>query len=210
MEWTLPSRKSTQWIVVSAIGFALSIDPLAAAEAVDKAYVQSLASPGKTVLVVQYYDGTGKVVSRKGFASAAGFRAISPTEIGVDDRTSLRLYGLETCGGEMVNRKEDFAGRCEDFAREQLATLLKSPKVILCRAFLSEEKAPRQNVTCFGYYNFPGSLDSIDNLEEELLSLGALRLIRKPDGTLMRQDLIEAEKVGQKGFGMWADPRHRQ
>jgi hypothetical protein len=84
---------------------------------------------------------------------------------------------------------------------------LKFPKVILCRAFVSEEGATKQDVTCFGYYNFPGSLDSIDNFEEQLLSLGALRLAKKPDGSPLRPDLVEAEKVGRQGYGMWSDPR---
>ena len=44
--------------------------------------------------------------------------------------------------------------------------------------------------------------------EEQLLSLGALRLAKKPDGTPVRPDLSKAEEIGQKGsFGMWADPR---
>jgi len=37
-----------------------------AAGAIDKDYIRSLAAPGKTVLVIEYYDGQGKVVDRKG------------------------------------------------------------------------------------------------------------------------------------------------
>lgn len=178
-----------------------------AAGGVDRAYVKSLAAPGKTVLVIEYYDGGGKVVDRKGFASAVGFKAGSPTDVQVSREITLHLYGLEPCRGEMVNQRENFAGRCADFATQQLQILLKSPKVLFCRAFLTEKNAPRQDATCFGYYNFPGSLDTVDNLEEQLVSLGALRLSRKPDGSLMRPDLTDAEKIGQGGFGMWADPR---
>ena len=55
---------------------AISVCPLAhAAGPVDESYVRSLAAPGKTVLVMEYYDGQGKVIGRKGFASASGFRA---------------------------------------------------------------------------------------------------------------------------------------
>lgn len=175
--------------------------------AIDQAYVKSLAAPGKTVLVVEYYDPAGKVVDRKGFASPSGFRAKSPVDIAVDTEVGLHIYGLEPCRGEMVNQKEGFAGRCGDYAREQLDILLKSAKVIFCRAFLTERNAPLQDATCFGYYNYPGSLDTIDNLEEQLVSLGALRLSKKQDGTLMRPDLADAEKTGRGGFGMWADPR---
>lgn len=173
----------------------------------EPAYIKSLAAPGKMVLVVEYYDGDRTVVSRKGYASAIGFRASSPNEIMVDSKTTLHLYGVEPCQGEMINRKEGFSGSCEEFAQQQLKILLKYPKVILCRAFLTEENAARQDVTCFGYYFFPGSLDSISNFEEDLLSLGALRLAKKADGSLMRPDLAEAERIGRQGFGMWADPR---
>lgn len=183
------------------------VKPAFAVSAVDPAYIKSLAAPGKTVLVVEYHDGAKTVVSRKGYASSAGFRAASSAEIVVDGKTSLHLYGLEPCVGDMVNRKENYSGSCADFAQQQLQILLKSPKVILCRAFVSEENAIEQDVTCFGYYNFAGSLDSVDNFEEQLLSLGALRLAKKPDGTLMRSDLADAEKIGRQGFGMWADPR---
>jgi len=71
--------------------------PAFAAPGIDKNYVRSLAAPGKTVLVIEYYDGGGKPVGRKGYASASGFKAISPTEFRVNDKTALRLYGVEAC-----------------------------------------------------------------------------------------------------------------
>ena len=200
--------RNTAKAVGMAVAVVVAAVPISrAAGPVDPTYMKSLAAPGKTVLVVEYYDGANAVVSRKGFASVTGFRASSPVDIDVNGKSALHLYGLEPCEGEMVNRKENYAGSCRDFAQQQLQILLKSPRVILCRAFLSEENAARQDVTCFGYYNFPESLDSIDNFEEQLLSLGALRLEKKPDGTLMRPDLAAAEKIGRQGFGMWADPR---
>ena len=181
-----------------------------AASAIDRNYVKSLASPGKSVLVIEYYDGNGKVASRKGFASASGYKAISPTEIRVDDKTVLSLYGLEACNGDMVNRKDDYAGSCADYAQKQLQIMLQSPKVLFCRAFVSEETTAKQNVTCYGYYNYPGSLDSVDMLEEQLLSLGALRIAKEPSGKLARPDLENAQKIGKDGsYGMWADPRVR-
>jgi len=174
---------------------------------VDRAYVKSLAAPGKAALVIEYYDPAGKVVDRKGFASPSGFHAKSPVDVEVDAKVGLHLYGLEPCWGEMVNQKEGFAGKCGDYARQQLEVLLNSAEVIFCRAFLTERDAPLQDATCFGYYNYPGSLDTVDNLEEQLVSLGALRLSKKQDGSLMRPDLAGAEKIGRGGFGMWADPR---
>ncbi len=193
------------------IGAALAAIVLAgpgqAAQPVDKAYIRSLAAPGKTVLVVEYYDGQGKVVDRKGYASAGGYRAISPTDIGVEQNLSLRLFGIEPCTGEMVNRRENYAGTCSDYALKGLAMLLKSPKVIFCRAFLTEQQAPVQDATCYGYYNFPGSLDSVDMFEEQLVSLGTHRVVKKEDGSPARPDLMGADKIGRGGYGMWADPR---
>lgn len=187
-----------------AIGVCL---PAYAAEPVDEAYIRSLAAPGKTVLVMEYYDGQGKISERKGYASASGFRAISATDFRVDADLTVHLYGIEPCQGEMVNRKEGFTGSCDDYARRGLETLLQSPKVIYCRAFVSETGAKAQDATCYGYYNYPGSLDTVDMFEEQLVSLGSHRLARRPDGTPARTDLKEAEEIGRRGFGMWADPR---
>jgi hypothetical protein len=174
---------------------------------VDKDYIRSLAAPGRTVLVIEYYDGQGRVAERKGYASAAGFGATSPTDIRVDETVTLRLFGIEPCDGDLVNRRERFTGSCADFARRGLETMLKSPKVIFCRVFVSEQNAPAQDATCYGYYNYPGSLDAVDMLEEQLVSLGSHRIAKKPDGSLARPDLQKAEKIGRSGFGMWADPR---
>lgn len=196
--------KRTAAIVLSS---ALSAHPALAVGDIDKNYIRSLAAPGKTVLVIEYYGGVGEVAERKGYASTGGFKAVSPTDFKIDGNTVVHLYGLEPCQGDMVNRSEDFAGSCADFARQQLAIMLQSPKVIFCRAFVSEQNAQKQDATCYGYYNFPGSLDTIDMFEEQLLSLGALRIASNPDGTPMRPDLVEAEKIGKGGFGMWADPR---
>lgn len=184
--------------------------PSLAAEAIDEAYVRSLAAPGRTVLVVEYYDGQQGVAERKGYSSQTGFSPISPTEFRVDRDVAIRLYGIEPCSGDMVNRQEDFAGSCNEFATRGLETLLQSPRVVFCRAFVSEMNAPIQNATCYGYYHFPGSLDTVDMFEEQLVSLGTHRVAKRPDGTPARDDLDEAERIGRGGFGMWADPRVRE
>ena len=192
------------------VGVVAAITTASAAEPIDKAYVRSLVAPGKTVLVVEYYDGQGKVAARKGYASASGYKAISPTDFRVDEKLSLHLFGIEPCDGDMVNRREGFAGSCADFARRGLETLLKSPKVVFCRAFVTEQNASVQDATCYGYYNYPGSLDSVDMFEEQLVSLGTHRIAKKSDGSRQREDLVQAEKIGRGGFGMWADPRIKQ
>lgn len=179
-----------------------------AAEQIDKDYVRSLAAPGRTVLVVEYYDGEGKISQREGYSSQAGYKALSPTDIRVTQDITLHLYGLEPCEGEFVNRAEGYAGSCADFAQEQLQIMLNNPRVLFCRAFITEINAPRQNATCYGYYFVPGAMDAVDMLEEQLVSLGAMRLARRPDGTPLRPDLSEAEEIGRNtDLGMWADPR---
>jgi hypothetical protein len=181
--------------------------PAYAAGPVDETYIRSLAAPGRTVLVMEYYDGQGKVSERKGYASASGFKAVTATDFQVAAGLTVHLFGIEPCQGDLVNRKEDFAGSCDDYARQGLATLLQSPRVIYCRAFVSETGAQVQDATCYGYYNYPGSLDTVDMFEEQLVSVGSHRIAKRPDGTLARTDLEEAEAIGRRGYGMWADPR---
>lgn len=179
-----------------------------AAPAVNEDYVKSLAAPGKTALVIEYYDGKGEVAARKGYASASGYKALSGTDFRVDANTTMRLYGLEACKGDMVNRSEEFSGSCADYAKEQLGIALQSPKVLFCRAFITELNATVQNGTCYGYYNYPGAMDAVMMLEEQLVSIGGVRLSRKSDGSPERPDLSKAEEIGKKGsYGMWADPR---
>ena len=158
------------------------------------------APPGARRLVLFRYQA-------RRYASASGFTAVSATDFRVDASLTVHLYGIEPCQGDMVNLKEDFAGSCDDYAHQALATLLQSPRVIYCRAFVSETGAQSQDATCYGYYNYPGSLDTIDMFEEQLVSLGGHRIAKRPDGTPARSDLEEAEAIGRRGYGMWADPR---
>lgn len=180
-----------------------------AAGAVDPEYVRSLAAPGKSVLVIEYYDADRNPVSRTGFAAADGFRSRSPVDIAVGAQLTLHLFGLEPCKGEIVNRREGFAGSCDSYGRAQLDILLKPAKVIFCRAFLTERAAPRQEVTCFVYTHYPGALDAVTNVEKQLLSIGALRLSKTGAGVPLRPDLEEAERIGRTGYGMWEDPGGR-
>lgn len=201
----------TSKCIMATMLAALSLAaPSLAAEAIDEAYVRSLAAPGRTVLVVEYYDGQQGVAERKGYSSPTGFNPISPTEFRVDRDVAIRLYGIEPCSGDMVNRQEDFAGSCDEFATRGLETLLQSPRVVFCRAFVSEMNAAVQNATCYGFYHFPGTLDTVDMFEEQLVSLGTHRIAKRADGSPSRDDLDEAERIGRGGFGMWADPRVRE
>jgi hypothetical protein len=195
---------------IGSIVAMVMVTPAGAAEPVNKDYVRSLAAPGKAVLVIEYYDGQGKVADRKGFASVSGYKVISPTEFRVGEKLSVHLFGIEPCDGDMVNRQEDYVGSCADFAQRALATLLQSPKVVYCRAFVTEQNSPLQDATCYGYYNYPGSLDSVDMLEEQLVSLGTHRIAKEADGSPARADLADAEKIARAGHGMWADPKIKQ
>ena len=193
--------------IPALLGCVLATSALAVPE-VNEDYVRSLAAPGKTVLVIEYYDGAGNVAERKGYATATEFKAISGTDFRIDAKTALHLYGLEPCKGNMVNRFEDFSGTCEEYATQQLQIMLQSPKVLFCRAFISEQTAPLQDVTCYGYYYYPNAMDGVINLEEQLLSVGGVRLTKKHDGSFERPDLAKDQDIGRNGgYGMWADPR---
>lgn len=194
--------------IISALSGCVLATAAFAVPEVNEDYVRSLAAPGKTVLVIEYYDGAGNVAERKGYAATNGYKAISGTDFRVDDKTALHLYGLEPCKGNMVNRAEDFAGTCEEFATQQLQIIVEDPKVLFCRAFISEQTAPLQDVTCYVYVYYPNALDAVYNLEEQLLSVGAVRLTKKRDGSFDRPDLAKDQDIGRRGgYGMWADPR---
>ncbi|MCF1450516.1 hypothetical protein FS815_27470 [Agrobacterium vitis] len=197
--------------LLSAIALLMIGHPAQAAPDINKDYIRSLAAPGKMVLVIEYYDGAGNVVSRKGYSSPTPFQAASPTDIKVNDSTSIKLYGLKPCDGEFVNRRDDYAGSCDAYAKDQLAAMLKGSKVVFCRAFMTEANAGTQNATCFSYTSFPGSMDSVDMIEEQLVSLGAVTVTTKADGSPVRPDLANAQKIAVEGaFGMWADPRTKK
>lgn len=190
-------------LIAPLIGYGMMAVVARAADPIDRDYIRSLAVPGKTVLVVEYHDGQGRIAGRKGFASAAGFRIVSSTEFRAAKDVTVRLYGIEPCQGEVVDHREGFAGSCEAYAVDGLEALLKSPKVIFCRAFMSEMDAAVQDATCHGYFHFPGSLDSVDMFEEQLVSLGTHRIVRARDGRPARADLVEVEDIAKAGMGMW-------
>lgn len=195
---------------LSIMAFALAVPSAFAAPPIDENYIKSLASPGKRVLVIEYYDGQGGVAERKGFASAEPFTVVSPTELRANAETVVHLYGVEPCEGEMVNRAEDFSGTCEEFAVQQLEIMMRSASVLFCRAFMSELGAPKQNATCYAWSYFPPSLDAIDMIEEQLVSLGALRVAKGQDGRPLRTDLDDATGISRStGLGMQSDPRTR-
>lgn len=193
--------------VMALVAMAAMVTAAHGIEAVDDSYVRSLAAAGKTVLVMEYSDAAGLVVARKGYASADGFKPISGTAFRINASTTVNLYGLESCNGDMVNLKEDFTGTCSDWALEGLTVELTNPKVIFCRAFVSEQNAKEQDASCYVYVYFPGAMDSVYNLEEQLVSTGFLRLERDRAGNPLRPDLEDSAQIGKSGYGMWSDPR---
>jgi hypothetical protein len=200
-------RKSGALFALALLAF---VNISFATEPIDKAYVKSLAAPDKKVLVVEYLDGEDKVADRKGYASETGWNAKSATEFEATKGVVLKLFGVAPCSGELVVKTENFAGICEDYAKANLQTMLSSAHVIFCRSFVTEQAAASQDTTCYGYYAVPGAMDSVDMIEEQLVSLGALRPTKKADGTNVRPDLADAEEIGKKGsYGMWSDPRTR-
>ncbi len=179
---------------------------------INKNYIRSLASPEKYVAVIEYTDANGKVIERKGFASSKGWKAVSPTEFLLAKGVKMNLFGVTPCQGQLVNKRENFSGSCDDYATQHLQIWIKNPKVLLCRSYMHEKNAPSQNTTCYGWYYLPGALDSVDNLEDQLVGVGALKVATKPDSTPLRPDLLPAQKtsqVGMGGLGMWEDPNHK-
>lgn len=178
-----------------------------AIEPIDESYVSSLAAPGKIVLVMEYSDAAGEVVNRKGYASAEDFSAISGTSFRIDGNTTINLYGVEPCDGEMVNMNEGFSGSCADWALQGITEQLGSAKVAYCRSFVSEQNATNQDASCYIYVYYPGALNGVFNLEEQLVSTGFLRISKDAAGKPLRPDLADSESIGRKGYGMWADSR---
>ncbi|TNM66703.1 hypothetical protein FHP24_03215 [Aliirhizobium smilacinae] len=174
------------------------------AEPLDKNYVRSLAVPEHVVFVMEYRQADQSVADREGLRSKAAFSSVSSTEFAVDQKRHIQLYGVEPCSGAITVRREGYVGSCENYARAQLEILLKHPGVVFCRAFIDQRGKSRQQATCFAYHNFPGRLNSIDMLEEQLVSIGALRLSRSKVGKPLRPDLEEAEQIAKKNaFGLW-------
>lgn len=149
-----------------------------AAEQIDKNYVRSLSIPDHFVFVMEYRKADQSVVDREGLQSEVPFSSVNSTGFSVGQTRHIQFYGVQPCNGAITVRREGFDGNCEDYARTQLEILLRHPRVVFCRAFEDERGKSRQQATCFAHHYFPGSLDSVDMLEEQLVSIGALRLSR--------------------------------
>lgn len=147
--------------------------------------------------------------SCKGFATANGLARPSrlPTFVSMKGlRCTYTAFSPAAAIWSIVRRTiPDLRG----VGARQLQTMLQSPKVLFCRAFISEQAAPVQDVTCYGYYNYPGAMDTVDNLEEQLLSLGAVRLTKKADGSFERPDLTgsSGNRPERVPTACGADPR---
>ncbi|MCM2294703.1 hypothetical protein NAC44_20455 [Allorhizobium sp. BGMRC 0089] len=178
---------------------------------INKNYIKSLVSPGKFVIVIEYYNNNNNASKRVGYTSNSPFNADGPGKIAINKSADINLYGLHPCKGDLVNIKEGYSGSCDDYAVDQLKTILKSAPVIYCLAFVSEENSKTKDATCYAYTYFPGSMDSVDMIEEQLVSIGAMELDRNKDGRPIRPDLAKAENIGRKGkYGLWQDPRFQK
>lgn len=173
---------------------------------IDVNYIRSLANNDKTILVVEYRDGNNNIIKRQGYANSAGFEAVSSNEISINDNVRIKLFGVTPCTGNITVKSDDFSGSCAEYAQKQLAIQLKNPRVIYCISSIVDEHASVQNGMCWGYWFFPNSLNSVSSIEGELLSVGAVKLAKKQDGSAIRPDLIEDEEIGKKGaFGVWSE-----
>ena len=175
-------------------------------------YVRSLGQDGQLIAVIEVVNASGEVVDRVGYARPASqpWQSLSSTRFRVADDLVLQLYGVEPCVGQLVVRDEEYAGDCEDYAQRNLQIMLNNPRALVCRTAAAGRNMAVQLATCDGHYVVAGAMDSVDNLEEQLVSLGALRLAVGNDNQPLRSDLVDAQQIGSGGFGMWADPRHRR
>lgn len=200
-------RKVTRSLFMTAL--FLSAQSAFASGSVDKDYVRSLAVDGKLIAIIEYTDASGGVIERKGYASDKAWLATSPTSFKLSNNVEMQLYGLTPCEGELVVRDEDFAGTCKAYAQENLQIILNAPKVVYCRAFETEKDKPEQTASCYTYFFVKDAVNSVSMIEEDLVSIGAIDIIRNKDGSLQRPDLADALNIGERGYGMWTDPRHK-
>lgn len=192
-------------ILLTSLAFSFCVASSFAAEnsaLVDKSYVKSLASPDKTVLVIDFRDANGKTVERQGFANSRGFSVTGSTTFAVDANNHINLASIKPCSGSISIPADDYHGSCSGYAQQQLAVQLKNPRVIYCVANFSEKNASEKNAACWGYWFFAGTLDSVSSIEAELLSVGAVELNDKSN----RADLVDAEEIAKKQHvGIWAE-----
>jgi len=193
-------------ILLTSLAFSFCVASCFADEntSVDKSYIKSLASPDKTVLVVDYRDGNGKTVDRQGFANSRGFSVSAPTKFSIDENNQINLAAIKPCSGSITVPADDYQGSCAGYAQAQLAVQLKNPRVIYCIANFAEKNASEKNATCWGYWFFPGTLDSVSSIEDELLSVGAVELNEK----INRADFVDAMAIAKKQHvGIWAESK---
>jgi hypothetical protein len=191
--------------LISAAFVALAPALGSAAEPIDKAYIRSLGAPGATIVVMEYRSHQAAQVERQGYRLKTPARASSATSFAVSESLEVSLWGVRPCEGTVSSAWEGFEGSCAEFAQLQLGRLLRNSRVIYCRAFASEKEKPTQNATCFTHHVVEGAMDAVDMIEEQLVSIGALRVERDSDGAALRPDLIAGEKLGKAGaFGLWS------
>lgn len=184
-------------ILLTSIAFSFCVANSFASDnsiSVDAAYIKSLASPDKIVLVIDYRDATGKTIERQGFANSRGFSVTGATTFAIDENNHINLAAIKPCNGSITVPADDYRGSCAGYAQEQLAVQLKNPRVIYCVANFAEKNTSEKNATCWGYWFFPGTLDSVSSIENELLSVGAVELNEKSN----RADFVDAMAIAKK------------
>lgn len=175
---------------------AMAASPALALDAPSLDYMRSLVRPDRTVLVMEYIDPRlNAATERVGLASHERFRPANGTTIRISDDMAVRLGGVVSCPSDVPVQHEDYQGTCAGLAAEGLAIALRHASALLCRAFADEKGKRVQEATCYTYTKIGDALESVDMVEESLVSGGWAFAARGSDGVPERADLAEAERM---------------
>ncbi len=198
--------------IIWTVGLSLSAltSPAFALSDPGNAELEALRQTGTNVLVLEYYDASGKgLAGKQTYTSPERAQSISGTSYRFGSSLALNAWGVSPCQHDSRLTDAKFDGPCRDFVREGLNAILRSGPVMLCRAFADQRDKPVKNASCFILVNYP-SVYGVTKVEEYLVSGGYVSLLRDADGKPLRPDLADEERIA-KGFGrgLWSFEHER-
>lgn len=180
-------------------GFAFS--SVAKAAEYSKADYSNASVKGKIAVTINYVNQDQYPISAVRIVLDDAPIIINSTTAQVGS-IKISLYGIETCSERIDNR--DYSGTCEEVAMEIFNDTIKNAHVWICNAYVSEKDKDQQYASCFTRTILPGGIDFRGMLEDELVGLGAHRIILNQDGTPQRPDLVESQETAiANHFQMW-------
>ena len=174
------------------------------------AELEALRQANTNVLVLEYYDASGKgLAGKQTYTSPERAQPVSGTSYRFGTSLALNAWGVSPCQHDRRLIDAKFDGPCRDFVREGLNAILRSGPVMLCRAFADQQDKPVKNASCFILVNY-ASVYGVTKVEEYLVSGGYVSLMRDADGKPLRPDLADDERIA-KGFGrgLWSFEHER-